>query len=236
VAPIQLNIMASALAYEQPSLKTAWDAFRAHIPTMALIWIAYILVSGLGIGVSWIMRSFNGVIAGIIGGSDMGRMAAVAIEQLAQMPFIVVSSLIYVLFLAVPAQYYASGEVITPEQAFSKLLTNPLHYFLAGFLFFLLMILGFMLCIIPGLVIGFVMPIYVQRIFLTNQSIPDAFAGSFQAVYRSDKGLSFVGIQLLVGILLVLVTVCTCGLGGFVALPMSNFYIFNLAYHKGLIS
>ncbi|MEB3318032.1 MAG: hypothetical protein VKO39_07825 [Cyanobacteriota bacterium] len=235
VAPIQVNSMASALAHEQPSIKSAWDAFRAHLPAVTIIWTAYILVSVLGIGVSLILRSLDGVITAILGGDEMARMAAVFIEQVAQMPFIVVSSLIYVLFLAVPALYYAHGEVITPGRAFAELLNHPLRYFLAGFLFFLLMILGFMLCIIPGLVIGFVMPIYVHRIFLTNQSIPDAFAGSFQSVYRSANGLNFVGSQVLIGILLVLVTVCTCGLGGLVALPMSNFYIFHLAHHKGLI-
>ena len=233
---INCNSMAAPIAYEEPSIQKAWEAFRAHLPTMLWIWAAYILFSGLGMGLSWIMRSISESMPGIIGGGETGKAVAVGIGQLVQMPFILVSSLIYVLFLSVPAQYYKTGEAITPMQAFSQLLNDPLRYLLAGFLFVLLMTIGFVLCIIPGLLIGFVMPVYVHRIFLTKQSIPDAFAGSFQAVYRSPNGLPFVGIQVLAGLLMVIFSVCTCGVGAIAALPMSNFYVFNYAYHKGLIS
>ena len=228
--------MAAPFAYEEPSIQKAWEAFRAHLPTMLWIWAAYVLCSGLGIGLSWIVQSISESMPGIIGGGETAKSVAVGIGQLVQMPFILVSSLIYILFLSVPAQYYETGEAITPMQAFSQLLSDPLRYLLAGFVFALLTTIGIVLCIIPGLLIGFVMPVYVQRIFLTKQSIPDAFASSFQAVYRSPNGLAFVGIQLLAGLLMVIVSVCTCGLGAIAALPMSNFYVFNYAYHKGLIS
>ena len=233
---INCNSMAAPFAYEEPSIQKAWEAFRAHLPTMLLIWAAYVLFSGLGIGLSWIMQSISESMAGIIGGGETAKSVALGIGQLAQMPFLLVSSLVYVLFLSVPAQYYETGEAITPKQAFSQLLKDPLRYLLAGFVFFFLMAIGFALCIIPGLLIGFVMPVYVHRIFLTNQSIPDAFAGSFQAVYRSPNGLPFVGIQVLAGLLMLIFSICTCGVGALAAVPMSNFYVFNYAYHKGIIS
>ncbi len=155
--------------------------------------------------------------------------------QLGQMPFTLVSNLIYILFTAVPAIYYHAGEVVTPEQAFARLLNNPLRYLLAGAFFSLVMTIGFLLCLLPGIAISFVMPVYVNRIFLTRQSIPEAFASSFQAVYRSPHW-GFVGTQVLVGLLVVLSGICTCGLGLLVTVPMSSFYIQNMAYHKGILS
>jgi len=80
-----------------------------------------------------------------------------------------------------------------------------------------------------------VMPVYVNRIFLTDQSITDAFAASFQAVYRSTDGMDFVGIELLTWLVVAVVSVCTCGLGALVAVPMSSFYPQNAAYAKGVI-
>ncbi len=76
----------------------------------------------------------------------------------------------------------------------------------------------------------------MNRIFLTDQSITDAFAASFQAVFRSAHGPEFLGIQVLAGLLVLLVSVCTCGLGALVAVPVCSFYVQNVAYHRGVIS
>ena len=48
--------------------------------------------------------------------------------------------------------------------------------------------------------------------------------------------MSFLGIEILTWLLVAVVTVCTCGLGALVAVPVSTFYLQNAAYHKGLIS
>lgn len=78
-----------------------------------------------------------------------------------------------------PALYYNSGEVITINAAFSALLQKPLRYLLAGILFSVATTIGFLVCVIPGIVIALTMPIYVNRIFLGNEPILDAFSGSF---------------------------------------------------------
>ena len=228
---IDLHPMAAACAYEQPTIEKAWQAFCAHLPTMALIWIGSIAPAVMG----GILSGILGGVAGFSDGSDTANSIVSGLVELVQIPFTILSSLVYVLFSAVPAQYYDSGEVISPEIAVATLLKRPWRYVLAGFFFFLLTMLGFLFCIIPGFVISFVMRIYVNRIFLTDQPIPDAFAASFQAVYRSPNGLSFVGVQLLVSIVVVIVAVCTCGLAGLVAIPMGDFYIQNVAYRKGLV-
>ena len=230
--------MAAPLAYEQPTINKAWEAFLAHVPTILLIWIVTAVLAGLGAALTWVIVLIGVGAAGVGGGlaGDTAVTAASALGQLAQLPFSVLSSLVGVLFIAVPALHYASGETITVQAAFAALLRRPMRYLLAGIVFTLVMSIGFVLCIVPGLVVALVMPIYVNRIFLTDLSIPEAFAASFRAVYRSANGPDFLGIEILAWVLVVVVSVCTCGLGALLAVPVSSFYLQNLAYHKGLVS
>jgi hypothetical protein len=230
--------MAAPLAYEQPTINKAWEAFLAHVPTILLIWIVTAVLAGLGAALTWVIVLIGVGAAGVGGGlaGDTAVTAASALGQLAQLPFSVLSSLVGVLFIAVPALHYASGETITVQAAFAALLRRPMRYLLAGIVFTLVMSIGFVLCIVPGLVVALVMPIYVNRIFLTDLSIPEAFAASFRAGYRSANGPDFLGIEILAWVLVVVVSVCTCGLGALLAVPVSSFYLQNLAYHKGLVS
>jgi len=226
--------MAAPLATEQPTINKAWEHFMAHVPTMVLIWVASAVLAGLGFG-AYLLISLIAV--AIAGGQTDGLVAGVgaALGQLGQLPFSLLSNLVGVLFVAVPALYYNGGETITVQQAFAALLRRPWRYFWAGVLFSLVSAIGFVLCILPGVAVMLVMPVYVNRIFLTDQSITDAFAASFQAVYRSTDGMDFVGIELLTWLVVAVVSVCTCGLGALVAVPMSSFYPQNAAYAKGVI-
>jgi hypothetical protein len=193
------------------------------------------VLAALGAAVTWLILLVGFGVSGSTG-SDSAVSIATLLGQLGQLPFAILSSLVGVLFVAVPAMHYASGEVITVEAAFRELLRRPGRYLLAGLLFSLVAALGFVLCIVPGILVALVMPIYVNRIFLTDQPITDAFAASFQAVYRSPNGGSFVAIEILAWLLVALVSVCSCGLGALLAVPVSTFYLQNAAYHKGLIS
>jgi hypothetical protein len=227
--------MASASATEQPTLNRAWEAVLAHVPTILLIWLATAVLAVLGAAVTWLILLVGFGVSGSTG-SDSALSIATLLGQLGQLPFAILSSLVGVLFVAVPAMHYASGEVITVVAAFRELLRRPGRYLLAGLLFSLVAAVGFVLCIVPGILVALVMPIYVNRIFLTDQPIPDAFAASFQAVYRSPNGGSFILIEILAWLLVALVSVCSCGLGALLAVPVSSFYLQNAAYHKGLIS
>lgn len=229
--------MASAQAYEQPTINRAWEDFIAHISTILLIWVAFIALSLLG-GLAYFVFSLVGGVtgSGLSGGSiDASTLFAMLFGYLGQLPFVIISSLISVLFVAVPAMYYNSGEIVTINASLNTLLQRPLRYLLAGILFSVATSIGFLLCVLPGIAIALIMPVYVNRIFASDQTIFEAFSGSFQAVYNSPKGLDFVGIQILAGLLTAIVSICTCGLGAFIALPVCTFYIQNAAYNKGII-
>ncbi|MCX5929431.1 MAG: hypothetical protein NTY40_06805 [Synechococcus sp. LacPavin_0920_WC12_MAG_50_7] len=160
--------MASPQAYEQPTINKAWEDFIAHIPTMLLIWIASVAVGVLGFLASLAISVTAAWLSGNSSDAALPSLFGIA----GQFPFLIISSLLGVLFVAVPALYYNSGEVITINAAFSALLQRPLN---------------------------------------------------------------FVGIEILAWLLVALVSICTCGLGALVAVPVSSFYLQNAAYHKGLI-
>ena len=95
--------------------------------------------------------------------------------------------------------------------------------------------IGFLLCILPGIAVALVTPVFVNRIFVTDMTIGEAFAQSFQVVYRSENGLSFVGLEVLTGLVVAFLALVTCGLGGFVVIPMASFFLQNVAYELSLI-
>jgi hypothetical protein len=228
--------LASLAAYEPPSVQKAWQAFLAHVPTILLIWVAWALISGVGFVVSLGFTAVGIALTSGVTGSDATASLANLVGSVVQLPFVVLSSLVGVLFAAVPAMHYATGETIGVEQAFSTLFQRPWRYLLAGLLFSVVGALGLILCIVPGVAVSLVGPVYVNRIFNSDTPVLQAFTGSFQAVFGSSKGWEFVGIQVLVFLVLVVVTVCTCGLGALVAVPVSTFYLQNSAYHKGVLS
>ncbi|MGA0997341.1 MAG: hypothetical protein ACO3SL_07875 [Vulcanococcus sp.] len=227
--------MASPLATESPSINRAWEAFVAHVPAILLAWIAAMGISVIGTVVYFVISALLTMLSGADpkGG---GTVLAMVLGQLGQLPFMVLSSFVGVLLAAIPALYYERGEVITVQAAFAALFEKPWRYLWAGVLFTALVLVGFLFCVLPGVLILFVTPLYVNRIFNTNLSVTDAFAASVQALFRSPQGIQYLGLELLTTLLVLVVSICTCGFGALLALPVSSFYLQNAAYNKGLIS
>ena len=227
--------MASPLATESPSINRAWEAFVAHVPAILLAWIAAMGISVIGTVVYFAISALLTMLSGADPNGG-GTVLAMALGQLGQLPFMVLSSFVGVLLAAIPALYYERGEVITVQAAFAALFEKPWRYLWAGVLFTVLVLAGFLFCVLPGVLILFVTPLYVNRIFNTNLSVTDAFAASVQALFRSPQGIQYLGLELLTTLLVLVVSICTCGFGALLALPVSSFYLQNAAYNKGLIS
>jgi len=227
--------MASPLATESPSINRAWEAFVAHVPAILLAWIAAMGISVIGTVVYFVISALLTMLSGADPNGG-GTVLAMVLGQLGQLPFMVLSSFVGVLLAAIPALYYERGEVITVQAAFAALFEKPWRYLWAGVLFTVLVLVGFLFCVLPGVLILFVTPLYVNRIFNTNLSVTDAFAESVQALFRSPQGIQYLGLELLTTLLVLVVSICTCGFGALLALPVSSFYLQNAAYNKGLIS
>ena len=224
--------MAAPIAYEPPSIQKAWQAFLQHIPVVLVIWVGSIVLSLLSVLAYALIVV---VMSATLGSSEAAMGLGAILAQLVQLPFSLLVSLLSVLLMAVPALYYERGEVVTISAAAQLLTGHWWRYLLAGLFFTLATTIGLLLCVLPGLAVILVTPVYVNRIFVTDMTIGEAFSQSFQVVYRSENGLSFVGLEVLTGIVVALLAVFTCGLGGFVVIPMASFFLQNVAYERGLL-
>ncbi|MFM7313963.1 MAG: hypothetical protein ACKO0M_12480 [Cyanobium sp.] len=234
--------MAAPIAYEQPTVNKSWQAFVDHFPTLALVFLVTLALAVVGVLLSYLvagavaaMIHASGGLSSLANGEDLAASGARVFGQFSRLPIDVLVNFIGVLGMAVPAMYYQTGEVITPGVAFGVLFKRPLRYLLAGLLYTVVAVFGFILCVLPGIAVLLVAPVFVNRIFNTDEQIIDAFFRSFQGVFRSEHGWTFVGIELLVGLCVIVVTICTCGLGGLVAGPMGTFYVMNSAYRYGVL-
>ena len=224
--------MASTIAYEPPSIQKAWQAFLQHIPVVLVIWLGSIVLSLLGVLAYALIVV---IVSAIVGSSDAALGLGAVLAQLVQLPFTLLASLLSVLLVAVPALYYERGEVVTISAAAQLITGRWWRYLLAGLFFSLATAIGFLLCVLPGIAVALVTPVFVNRIFVSEMTIGEAFAQSFQVVYRSENGLSFVGLEVLTGIVVAFLALITCGLGGFVVIPMASFFLQNVAYERGLL-
>ena len=224
--------MAASIAFEQPSIQKAWDAFLKHIPVFLLIWAGSIGLAVIGLAVFLLIVM---VVDSLGGSSDSAFSLGGILAQLTQIPFSILSSLLSVLMVAVPAVYYERGEVVSVGAAVALLRERFWRYVLAGLFFSSVMTIGLLLCVLPGLAVALVTPVFVNRIFVTEMGIGEAFSQSFQVVYRSENGMSFVGLEVLAFIVAALFTVLTCGLAVLVVVPMASFYLQNTAYQRGLL-
>ena len=224
--------MAASIAFEQPSIQKAWDAFLKHIPVFLVILAGSIGLAVIGLAVFLLIV----MVVGSLGGSSESAFSLGGIlAQLTQIPFSILSSLLSVLMVAVPAVYYERGEVVSVGAAVALLRDRFWRYVLAGLFFSSVMTIGLLLCVLPGLAVALVTPVFVNRIFVTEMGIGEAFSQSFQVVYRSENGMSFVGLEVLAFIVAALFTVLTCGLAVLVVVPMASFYLQNTAYQRGLL-
>ena len=225
--------MAAPLAFEQPSINKAWQDFLQHIPVFVVIYLGTLVFTILGLAIYFAIVMIGAAALG--SNSDAALSLATMLGQLVQLPFSLITSLLSVLIVAVPALFYERGEVVTIEAAWQLVIGRFWRYLLAGVFFSVVMAIGFMLCILPGIAVALVTPVYVNRIFVTEMTIGEAFSQSFQVVYRSENGLGFVGLEVLTGIIVGFATLLTCGLGVFVFVPMASFYLQNVAYNRGLL-
>lgn len=229
--------MAAPIAYEQPSINRSWRAFVDHLPVLAVVLACLLGIGVVGAIVAVLIILVIGLLGtSLTGSTEQSFLIAQVVGFLGQIPFYILCSLVGVLFTAVPAMHYESGLTITPGMAFQALGRRWQRFLLAGLLFTVVVVAGFAACVVPGIAVSLVAPVYVNRIFNTNESITDAFARSFQAVFRSERSMSFVIAQLLSFLVVMVLFICTCGLGGLVFIPMAMFYIQNSAYYHGVLS
>ena len=148
----------------------------------------------------------------------------------------VIFSLLSVLFMVIPALYFEKREIITWKDPYKVLKKNFKRYLLAGLLFSGCVGLGFLFCIIPGIVISLIGPAYINKIACSDMPILKAFTSSFQSVFKSPNLWPYIWMQVLAGLIYIIPTVCTCGIGSIITFPLLSIYSQHLAYNKGILN
>jgi hypothetical protein len=227
--------LAAPIATEHPTLNSACRACLDHWPSVLLIWSVLLLAPVLAIPVSALILLVGQSLASGVA-AETGATMTAALSHLQSLFFCLSFGVVAMLLQALAVLHDASGERISVKAAWTALWRRPLRSLLGGLLFSLVMVAGFLLCVAPSLIIAVVMPIYVNRLLLTDQPLLTAFPASFAAVYGSDRGRDYALTACLIWLLVMVVSFCTCGLAGLVAIPAASFYLQNLASSCGVIS
>ncbi len=215
--------------------KSQWKTFLALTGFLALASLIYAIVDS-------IIGAFGLVPISVLTYSDYeyigigALIASIVIRAPIYLIYYVVISLLTVLYMVIPALYFKNKEVITWKVPYIVLKKNFIRYLFAGILYFAAVLIGIALCFIPGIVISFIGPTYVNKIACSDMPIMEAFTSSFQAVFKSPNFWSYIGMQFLGALIYIIPTICTCGIGSIITLPMLSIYSQHLAYNKGIIN
>jgi hypothetical protein len=229
-------------AFEPPSLGKAWGLSVKHLPAFLTVSIVSALVAGLAYGIFAVLGiAVFSIFQSLAQNSSsdsagLGILAGYVVGGIGALPLLVIWSLLLILLQAIPAIYFVKGEVVAIGQSFGLLMERPWRYILAGILFGIVLNVGLNLCYLPGLAVAIVGPVYINKIFTTDQGVVDAFSSSFSAVYRSEHLWPFIGVQFLVGIVAIVACSCSCLILAFLIIPAASFYVQNVAYRLGILS
>ena len=224
------------------SLETTWKIYKSH-------WKTFLVLSGFLVA-AYIIYAILDSILGLIGLVPISLLTYSDYEYVGVGAFIAsfiirtpiyliytfITALLSVLFMVIPALYFKNQEIITWKVPYKVLIKNFKRYLLAGILYSVCVGMGFLFCILPGIVISFIGPTYLNKIACSDIPILKAFTNSFQAVFKSPNLWPYIGMQVLAGIIYIVPTVCTCGIGSIITLPMLSIYSQHLAYNKGIIN
>ena len=221
-----------SLAYKYPTFGSSWRDFKAHINTYIAL---YLLMLTLGIASFVIDFSFVFIFSVLGDGSDTASGVGQILGSIVTFPISIINNLFGVLLIAVPTIYYSKEEVVSFRVIINRVKSSILRYILAGILWTFFVLIGYVFCIIPGILFTLITPIYVHKIFTTDVSIIDSFQSSWSSLFNSKRAIPFFAMSLFVGFLTIICSILTCFLGGLVFIPLSWFYIINYAYHIGIL-
>ena len=221
------------------NLQTTWEIYKSQ-------WKTFLILTGFIVLVYFIYAildsivSLLGIAPSFISDYESIGTGAIIISLIIRTPIYLIYTLVIALltnlFMVIPALYFENNELITWKVPYKVLIKNFKRYFLAGLLFSVCLGLGFLFCLIPGVVISLIGPAYVNKIACSNMPILKAFTSSFQSVYKSPNLWPYIGMQFLAGFIYLVPTICTCGIGSIITLPLLSIYSQHLAYNKGILN
>ena len=223
---------------DKASLENSWKIYKAHFPTFATIFALSILVALL----NWLLQFTTTAIISLIGYDYYFEEISASAQIITYLVNWInpitrsLSEIVIFLYFLVPILYFYKKNVITPGKLFQEIFKKPIRFLLAGLLFGVLSFLGNLFCIIPGIIIGYTYPTFLNKIATTDSSIFDSLKLSFQNVFKSKYIFSYLGLFSLFFVLSNLLTLITCQIGGIILIPLFAIFIQHLTFNKGIIN
>ncbi len=142
----------------------------------------------------------------------------------------VASPLLVVMIYYVPCLYYKQGKAITLKDALGFLGENFSRIVIAGVCQAVAISIGYMLLLIPGMLLSFTTPLVISRIVNTDASGAECVKEGIKEFFNGIKTKRmwiFALIQIIIGVLVSIASVLTCGIGAFVAIPLGAFSLYG---------
>ena len=142
----------------------------------------------------------------------------------------VASPLLVVMIYYIPCLYYKEGKAQTLKDTLGFLGENFSRIVIAGILQAVVISIGYLFLIVPGVLLGFTTPLVISRIVNTNESGVECVKGAIKEFWdgiQTKRIWVFVLIQIIIGVLVSLASVFTCGIGSFVAIPLGAFCLYG---------
>lgn len=221
---------------EAPTVGKVWRQLKGNALPFASIWGIILII--------WLIWAVFGYLTGMLTDSDsIGPAQAVESPALTHNYMIIaftlytataviITSLVFVLTAAVPAIYYTTDRCPKPGEIVGILTRKPFRYLLAGFEFVIFVFVGYLFCVIPGILVLLAYPIYVHYVFTTDLDLMTCLSKAINGMFQ-DFGSYF-----LVSLVCFLATTVSSYLWFFpylVVLPMTELYMQNYIHHKGLV-
>tara|TARA_Y100001968_G_C19006618_1_gene548487 strand:- start:27 stop:608 length:582 start_codon:yes stop_codon:yes gene_type:complete len=142
----------------------------------------------------------------------------------------IASPLLVVMIYYIPCLYYKEGKALTLKDALVFLGENFSRIIIAGILQAVAISIGYLLLVIPGMLLSFTTPLIISNIVNTNKTAVECVKEGIKEFLRGIKTKRmwvFVLIQIIIGALVSLASILTCGLGSFVAIPLGAFCLYG---------
>lgn len=222
----------SANATEAPTVAKVWQQVKGNVPTFATIWALVLVTTLIDTVLSISLHAISHSLLEQNIGEYEADLIASFIATVGSLPTTILASLASVLMMAVAAIYYTTDRCPNPGEIVGILSGKPLRYLLAGFYITILLVIGLLLCIVPGILVGLTTPIYVHYIFTTDLDPITCLSKAFKGMFQ-NFGSYFV-VSLLC-FLAVIGSTVLCLLPVLAVLPMTALYMQNYIHHKGLV-
>lgn len=211
----------------KPTLQSAWNLFVAHWRTYLALQLTVLALALVSVVISLLITVIAmAVTAGV--SADLRESVSQLVSSVLNLPFSilyqVVAGLIGVLLSALPAIWFATGHHPSYREGLALLRANPRRYVLAGLLVSFAAGLGILLCLLPGLIVMALTPIYVRRVFTSEEPLWPAFRTCFNDLFTSPHSWGLVGYELL-STLLIVISALFCLLPMLVTVPLAAIFI-----------